>query len=82
MILPDGVLLEEVVGYLSGKKAVACLWLLRDKAFQHVLEWYSGTSDALFTNIKVCFSSFFTPMKTKLIFFSLDVSTYHILKKH
>ena len=48
MILPDGVLLEEVVGYLGGEEAVARLRLLRNQAFQHVLEWYSRTSDALF----------------------------------
>ena len=55
MIIPDGVLLEEVVGYLSGEKAVARLRLLRDQAFQHVLEWNSGTSDALFHQVQYVF---------------------------
>ena len=46
--IPDGVLLEEVVGYLGGEEAVARLRLLRNQALQHVLERYSRTSDALF----------------------------------
>ena len=30
MIVPDGVLLEEVVGYLGGEEAIASLRLLRN----------------------------------------------------
>ena len=46
--VPDGILLEEVVSYLSGEEAVTRLRLLCYQALQHVLEWYPGPSDALF----------------------------------
>ena len=46
--VPYGILLEEVISYLSGKEAVTRLRLLCYQALQHVLEWYPGTSYALF----------------------------------
>ena len=47
IFVPDRILLEKVVSYLSCEEAVTSLRLLCYQALQHVLEWYSGTSNAL-----------------------------------